>query len=92
MREVLNAIFYVLWTGCPWTALPKGAAEGPAAPQHGLGLPRPVGLGRDAGRIHHALYVEVGRKDARRARPRRSSTARARGELSKGGLARPVRL
>ena len=26
-----------------------GAAEGPAAAQHGLGLPRPVGLGRHAG-------------------------------------------
>ncbi len=23
VREVLNAIFYVLWTGCQWTALPK---------------------------------------------------------------------
>lgn len=23
MREVLNAIFYVLWTGCQWKALPK---------------------------------------------------------------------
>ena len=22
-REVLNAIFYVLWTGCQWKALPK---------------------------------------------------------------------
>jgi transposase len=28
VREVLNAIFYVLWTGCQWKALPKG----PAAP------------------------------------------------------------
>src|SRR5215213_8268924 len=23
LREVLNAVFYVLWTGCPWKALPK---------------------------------------------------------------------
>ena len=23
IREVLNAIFYVLWTGCQWKALPK---------------------------------------------------------------------
>ena len=23
VREVLNAIFYVLWTGCQWKALPK---------------------------------------------------------------------
>src|SRR5918995_6443069 len=23
VREVLNAIFYVLWTGCQWKALPR---------------------------------------------------------------------
>ena len=23
VREVLNAIFYLLWTGCQWKALPK---------------------------------------------------------------------
>ena len=23
IREILNAIFYVLWTGCQWKALPK---------------------------------------------------------------------
>src|SRR5262245_65674179 len=23
LREVVNAILYVLWTGCPWRALPK---------------------------------------------------------------------
>ncbi len=23
VREVLNGIFYVLWTGCQWSALPK---------------------------------------------------------------------
>jgi transposase len=23
LREVLNGIFYVLWTGCQWKALPK---------------------------------------------------------------------
>lgn len=25
IREVLNAIFYVLWTECQWKALPKGS-------------------------------------------------------------------
>ena len=24
MREVINAIFYIAWTGCQWRALPKG--------------------------------------------------------------------
>ena len=23
VREVLNGIFYILWTGCQWQALPK---------------------------------------------------------------------
>ena len=23
LREVVNAIFYMLWTGCSWRALPK---------------------------------------------------------------------
>ena len=23
VREILNGIFYVLWTGCQWQALPK---------------------------------------------------------------------
>jgi transposase len=23
LREVLNGVFYVLWTGCQWKALPK---------------------------------------------------------------------
>ena len=32
VREVLNVIFYVLWTGCQWKAL----AKGPAAAQYGV--------------------------------------------------------
>ena len=44
VREVLNAIFYVLWTGCQWKALPKE----PAAAQHRLGVPGPLGMGRHA--------------------------------------------
>jgi hypothetical protein len=45
VREVLNAVFYVLWTRVPV----EGAAEGPAAAQHGLGVSRSLGLGRHAG-------------------------------------------
>jgi transposase len=26
VREVLNGIFYILWTGCQWKALPKRSA------------------------------------------------------------------
>ena len=27
VREVLNGIFYILWTGCQWKALPRGTPE-----------------------------------------------------------------
>ena len=45
VREVLNAIFYVLWTGCQWKALPKRLT----AAQHRVGVPGRVGLGWNAG-------------------------------------------
>src|SRR3954452_1538062 len=45
VREVLNAILLCALDGVPV----EGVAEGPAAAQHRLGVPRPVGLGRDAG-------------------------------------------
>ena len=45
IREVLNAIFYVLWTGCQWKALPKDLPPRSTV----LGVPGSLGLGRDAG-------------------------------------------
>ena len=41
VREVLNAIFYVLWTGLSV----EGTSEGSAATQHRVGIPGPLGLG-----------------------------------------------
>ena len=41
IREVMNAIFYVLSTGCQWNAIPVRSP----APQHRLGLPRSLGVG-----------------------------------------------
>ena len=43
VREVLNGIFYVLWTGCQWSALPKDLP--PKSTAH---LLHAVGLGRHA--------------------------------------------
>ena len=34
VREVLNGIFYVLWTGCQWNRV----AQRPAAEEHGARL------------------------------------------------------
>jgi transposase len=44
VREVLNAIFYVLSTGCQWQALPKDLP--PKSTAH---LLHAVGLGRNVG-------------------------------------------
>ena len=80
VREVLNAILYVLSTGCQWQALPKGFA----AEEHCASLLDAVGLGRHAGaHPSHALFggARTGRtrrKPERRdhRRPERESRAK----------------
>ena len=65
VREVLNAIFYVLSTGCQWQALPKDLP--PKSTAHNY-----FGLWDWDGtleRIHHTLYVAVREKDGRKASP-----------------------
>jgi transposase len=47
VREVLNRIFYVLWTGCQWKALPKDLPPKSTGARlfradHGPGLRSPV--------------------------------------------------
>jgi transposase len=65
VREVLNAILYVLSTGCQWTALPKDLPPRSTVWDY---LDR-----RDwdstLERIHHALYVEVREQAGREASP-----------------------
>ena len=63
VREVLNAIFYVLWTGCQWKALPKDLPPRSTVWEY-LDLWDWDGT---LGRIHHALYVEV--RDRRAEEP-----------------------
>ena len=77
VREVLNAIFSVLWTGCPWKALPKDLP--PRSTVWGY-----LDLGDWDGtlrRIHHALYVEVREKAGREASP---TTAIINSQSAKG--------
>ena len=55
VREVLNGIFYILWTGCQWKAPPKDLP--PKSTVHDY-----LELWNWDGtleRIHHALYVAV---------------------------------
>jgi len=53
VREVLNAIFYVLSTGCQWQALPKDLPPKSTAHSYFM-LWDWVGT---LERVHHALYV-----------------------------------
>src|SRR4030081_2535524 len=65
VREVLNAIFYVLSTGCQWQALPKDLP--PKSTVHFYFM-----LWDWDGtleRIHHALYVAVREQEGREASP-----------------------
>jgi transposase len=65
VREVLNAIFYVLSTGCQWQALPKDLP--PKSTVHNYFM-----LWEWDGtleRIHHALYIESREREGRDASP-----------------------
>lgn len=65
MREVLNAIFYVLSTGCQWRALPKDFPPKTTVYDY-LELWNWDGT---LARIHHALYVEARERAGREASP-----------------------
>ena len=79
-------IFYVLWTGCQWKALPKDLP--PKSTVHDY-----LELWNWDGtleRIHHALYVaSARRRDVKRARRWRSSTCRPRRALKRGSWLDP---
>jgi transposase len=83
VREVLNAIFYVLSTGCQWTALPKDLPPRSTVYDY-LDLWDWDGT---LERIHHALYVEVREREGREASPTAAiiDSQSARG-AQKGGL------
>src|ERR1700750_2456802 len=83
VREVLNGIFYVLWTGCQWKALPKDLP--PKSTVHDY-----IELWNWDGtleHIHHALYVAVREEEGREASPTVAiiDTQTAKG-AQKGGL------
>ena len=65
IREVLNGLFYVLWTGCQWKALPKDLP--PKSTVHWYLM-----LWEWDGtleQIHHTLYVAVREQEGREASP-----------------------
>ena len=74
VREVLNAIFYVLWTGCQWKALPKDLPPRSTVWEY-MDLWEWDGT---LNRIHHALYVEVREAAGREASPTTAWRSRPR--------------
>ena len=74
LREVLNAVFYVLGTGCQWRALPKDLPPRSTVHDDFVRWQCDGTLGR----LHHASTSKCARGRARRPAPRRPSwTARA---------------
>ena len=65
VREVLNAVFYVLATGCQWQALPKDLPPRSTAHRYFILWERDGTLVR----IHDALYVAVREAAGRAASP-----------------------
>src|SRR6195256_98578 len=65
VREVLNAIFYVLSTGCQWQALPKDLPPKSTAHYYFMLWDWDGTLER----IHHALYVAAREQAGREASP-----------------------
>ena len=89
VREVLNGIFYVLWTGCQWKALPKDLP--PKSTVHDY-----LELWNWDGtleRIHHTLYVAVREQAGREASPTTAIIdSQSAKSAQKGGFARSFRL
>jgi len=83
VREVLNAIFYVLSTGCQWQALPKDLPPKSTAHNYFTLWDWNGTLER----IHHALYLAVREKEGRYHRqPERPSGAKRGASIDPQGF------
>jgi transposase len=83
VREVLNAILYVLSTGCQWQALPKDLPPKSTAHHYFMLWDWDGTLER----IHHALYVAVREQACREASPSVAIIDSQSGKAAqKGGL------
>ena len=65
MREAVNALMYVLGTGCQWRAIPKDLAPRSTAYGYFARWDRDGTLGR----VHHALHVQCRERAGREASP-----------------------
>src|SRR5436305_4505053 len=86
-REILNAILYVLSTGCQWQALPKDLPPKSTA-HHYFGLWDWDGT---LERVHHALYVETREQARREASPLVAIIDSQSGKAAQKGALRSTR-
>jgi transposase len=87
LREVLNAVFYVLGTGCQWRALPKDLPPRSTVHDYFVRWQCDGTLSR----LHHALYEQARELASKEASP---TTAIVDSQSVKGaerGAARPIR-
>ena len=87
VREVLNAIFYVLWTGCQWKALPKDLPPKSTAHYYFMLWDWDGTLER----VHHALYVAVREQAGREASPTVAIIDSQSGKAAQKGALRSTR-
>jgi len=87
IREVLNAIFYVLWTGCQWKALPKDLPPKSTAHYYFMLWDWDGTLER----IHHVLYVAVREQAGRAASPTVAIIDSQSGKAAQKGALRSTR-
>jgi transposase len=87
VREVLNAIFYVLSTGCQWNALPKDLPPKSTAHHYFMLWDWDGTLER----IHHALYVAVREQAGRETSPSVAIIDSQSGKAAQKGGLRSIR-
>src|SRR3990167_10765126 len=87
VREVLNAIFYVLSTGCQWKALPKDLPPKSTAHYYFMLWDWDGTLDR----IHHMLYVAVREQAGREASPSVAIIDSQSGKAAQKGGLRSIR-
>src|ERR1035438_3963558 len=87
VREVLNAIFYVLSTGCQWKALPKDLPPKSTAHYYFMLWDWDGTLDR----IHHTLYVAVREQAGREASPSVAIIDSQSGKAAQKGGLRSIR-
>ena len=87
LREVLNAILYVLCTGCQWAALPKDLVPKSTAHWYFTLWDWDGTLAK----LHHELYVAVREREGREASPTAAIIDSQSGKAAQKGGPRSTR-